>query len=260
MTSRKDRTAGSRSLLRASGAFETAGVVVFAVLIALGVRTVGYEPFSIPSGSMKPTLLVGDYLFVSKFSYGYSRHSIPFSPNLFSGRILFTAPERGDVAVFKFPVPGPSYGQNYIKRLVGLPGDTIQVVRGILRINGVPVERERIGDYDLFEEVVQSRSVPLYIETLPNGRRHQLIEAEGDISGADNTGQFVVPAGHYFAMGDNRDNSLDSRFGSRGRRGWFVPADHLVGRAEFLFFSKRNDDWIWKFWKWRPDRIFNTIE
>ena len=235
-----------------SGLRETVTTVVYAVLIALVVRTAAYEPFNIPSGSMIPTLLVGDYLFVSKFSYGYSRYSLPFSLPLIPGRIFFSEVERGDVAVFKLPTDNKT---DYIKRIVGLPGDRIQVVNGILHINGQAVKRERIDDFIDRDAFGNTRRIPRFIETLPNGRSHAILETNGDHGPSDNTEVRTVPAGHYFAMGDNRDNSLDSRFIG------FVPAENLVGRAEFLFFSVDGD--VWKFWKWarsiRFDRMFEGI-
>ncbi len=237
-----------------SGLRETLTTVVYAVLIAVVVRTAAYEPFNIPSGSMIPTLLVGDYLFVSKFSYGYSRYSLPFSVPLIPGRIFFAEPdlERGDVAVFKLPTDNKT---DYIKRIVGLPGDKIQVVDGILHINGQAVKRERVDDFIVRDVIGNTRRIPRFIETLPNGRSHAILETNGDRGSSDNTDVFTVPKGHYFAMGDNRDNSLDSRFIG------FVPAENLVGRADILFFSV--DGEVWKFWKWarsiRFDRMFEGI-
>jgi signal peptidase I len=232
---------------------ETVSTVIYAILIALAVRTAAYEPFNIPSGSMIPTLLVGDYLFVSKFSYGYSKYSLPLSLPLIPGRIFFTEPKRGDVAVFKLPEDNKT---DYIKRLIGLPGDRIQVVSGILHINGQPVKRERVADYVSRNDSGTVRQVPRYRETLPNGRTHFILE-ETDFGHADNTAVFTVPKGHYFAMGDNRDRSRDSRLGVG-----FVPKQNLVGRAEFLFFSV--EGMAWKIWQWgstvRFDRLFNGIE
>jgi len=238
---------------RHSGMRETISTVIYAVLIALVVRTAAYEPFNIPSGSMIPTLLVGDYLFVSKFSYGYSKYSLPQSLPLIPGRIFFTEPERGDVAVFKLPEDDTV---DYIKRLIGLPGDRIQVVHGILHINGKPVKRERVADYVFRSDSGTIRQVPRFRETLPNGRSHFILE-ETDTGPADNTPVFTVPAGHYFAMGDNRDRSRDSRLGVG-----FIPKKNLVGRAEFLFFSIEGA--AWKIWQWgstvRFGRLFSGIE
>lgn len=240
---------------KSSWSRETLTTVLYAILIALAFKTFAYEPFNIPSGSMIPTLLVGDYLFVSKFSYGYSRYSPPFfSLPLLRGRIFFSEPdvERGDVAVFKLPRDNKT---DYIKRIVGLPGDRIQVVNGILHINGQAVKREQIDDFIVRDHFGNTLRIPRFIETLPNGRSHPILEEKGDNGSSDNTRVFTVPAGHYFAMGDNRDNSQDSRFIG------FVPAENLVGRAEILFFSVDGD--VWKFWKWarslRFDRMFEGI-
>lgn len=238
------------------GIRETAKTVVYAILFAVVVRTFLFEPFNIPSGSMIPTLLVGDYLFVSKYSYGYSKHSLPFSPPLFKGRILGSEPERGDVAVFKLPLDNKT---DYIKRIIGLPGDRIQVIAGVLHVNGDPVKRRRIGDFS--GDGPGSRAAVQYLETLPGGRVHKIIETQSDFGQLDNTPIYTVPKGHYFAMGDNRDSSLDSRVQDRVG---FVPAENLVGRAEFLFFSTNGAARIWEVWKWpisiRYGRLFNGIE
>lgn len=232
---------------------ETFRTLVYAILIAVVVRTAAYEPFNIPSGSMVPTLLIGDYLFVSKFSYGYSRYSLPLQLPLFKGRVLSKAPERGDVAVFRQPVNDDTF----IKRIVGLPGDEIQVIGGVLNINGVAVKRERIDDFLYESGRGAPRFVPRYLETLPNGAVHPIIEVDGDTGFADNTQIFKVPAGRYFAMGDNRDNSADSR------TGWTVPLDNFVGPAKFLFFSTDGSAGLLEFWRWpsatRFSRLFDGI-
>lgn len=254
------RTQGQTTPRKSSGGvIEFVKTIVWAVLIAIGIRTVAFEPFNIPSGSMIPSLLVGDYLFVSKFSYGYSRFSLPSWLtwiDVFGGRILGRSPERGDVAVFKLPRDNQT---DYIKRLVGLPGDRLQVKGGILHINGQPVKRERIEDWIDHEGMTVTRVVQ-YVETLPNGKRHRIIERDGDRGAADDTEVYVVPANHYFAMGDNRDNSQDSRYAIVG----FIPAENLVGRAEFLFFSTDGSARLYEIWKWptaiRYGRIFNGIE
>ncbi|MHA1113437.1 MAG: signal peptidase I [Alphaproteobacteria bacterium] len=242
---------------KSSGGWETLKTVIYAVLIALVVRTFAYEPFNIPSGSMIPTLLVGDYLFVSKFSYGYSRYSLPLAPPVIGDRIFFTEPERGDVAVFKLPSDNST---DYIKRIIGLPGDRIQMRAGILYINGAPAKRERIADYVYRDESGREVRAAQFIETLPNGRTHPIIEMT-DNGMLDNTPVYRVPEGHYFAMGDNRDNSLDSRV-TRGVG--FVPARNLVGRAEFLFFSGNGSARLWEFWKWpgaiRFGRLLDAVE
>ncbi len=241
----------------AGGILDTIKTIVYAVLIALVVRTVAYEPFNIPSGSMVPTLLVGDYLFVSKFSYGYSRYSLPFGLPLFSGRIFFHSPERGDVVVFKLPTDNST---DYIKRVIGLPGDHIQMKNGILFINGQPIPRRRTEDY-LYQEG-NGAVIPLaqYIETLPNGVQHRIIEMS-DNGPLDNTQEYVVPPGDYFMMGDNRDNSQDSRVLSAVG---YVPAENLIGKAQFIFFSTNGTARLWEIWKWpfaiRYGRLFHGVQ
>jgi signal peptidase I len=206
---------------------------------------------------MVPTLLVGDYLFVSKFSYGYSRYSLPFGLPLFSGRIFFYSPERGDVVVFKLPTDNST---DYIKRVIGLPGDRIQMKNGILNLNGQPVPRRRIEDY-LYQEG-NGVVIPLaqYIETLPNGVQHRIIEM-GDNGPLDNTQEYVVPPGDYFMMGDNRDNSQDSRVLSAVG---YVPAENLIGKAQFIFFSTNGSARLWEIWNWpfaiRYGRLFHGVQ
>ncbi len=237
---------------------DMAKTVIYAVLIAMVIRTGAFEPFNIPSGSMKPTLLVGDYLFVSKYSYGYSRYSIPYGLPLFSGRILFTPPERGDVAVFRKP---RDTKVDYIKRVIGLPGDRIQMRDGVLYLNDEPVVRKRIEDYIDKDWYGRTLRVAQYLETLPNGVSYRVLD-RGPNGEFDNTGVYTVPEGHYFAMGDNRDNSLDSRVRVPTGVG-FVPADHFVGRAEILFFSTDGSARFWEVWKWvgaaRFERFFDRI-
>ncbi len=234
---------------------ETVRTIIYALLIAGVVRTFAYQPFNIPSGSMIPTLLIGDYLFVSKFSYGYSRYSFPLGIGFFNGRILGSAPERGDVAVFRHP---PTNREDFIKRVVGMPGDRIQMISGRLHINGEAVARRRIEDHLSRDALGQVRRVPQYEETLPNGRTYVIREGFGDRGPADNTREFVVPSGNYFAMGDNRDDSNDSR-------GWgFVPADNLIGRAEILFYSTDGTAGWLQPWRWiqatRFNRIFDSVD
>ena len=228
---------------RHDGWRETVKTVVYAVLIALVIRTVAYEPFNIPSGSMLPTLLIGDYVFVSKFPYGYSRHSIPLSPPLFSGRINESPVVRGDIAVFKLPTDNST---DYIKRIIGLPGDQIQVLDGILHINGKAVKRERVEDFVQSHRKAPYGSVRQYRETLPNGRSYLTLDLQPR-GVADNTRIYVVPAAHYFAMGDNRDDSADSRFLDHVG---FIPAENLVGRADMIFFSVNDSARLWEIWKW----------
>lgn len=248
------RESVARPERKTGGIRETVKTLVYAVAIALVVRTFAFEPFNIPSGSMKPTLLVGDYLFVSKFAYGYSRYSLPLGLNLFSGRIFENLPERGDVVVFKLPSDNRT---DYIKRVVGLPGDRVQVTDGVLRINGEPVQLERVGE---FAEEVDGRTVPvpLYRETLPGGSSHLILDLTPTGS-LDNTGVFHVPPDHVFAMGDNRDNSLDSRADHVG----FVPVENLIGRAEVIFFSVNGHSSFWQPWTWpwgiRYGRLFTLI-
>ena len=237
-----------------SGTREAVKTALYAAAIAILVRTFAYEPFNIPSGSMKPTLLVGDYLFVSKFSFGYSRHSLPFSLPLISGRIFYTPPQRGDVAVFKLPSDNKT---DYIKRIIGLPRDKIQLRDGILHVNGVAVQRRRVEDFMAVNSPGSAHRIPRFVETLPGGREHDILEVS-DRGPNDKTPVYTVPDGHFFAMGDNRDNSRDSRFPNVG----FVPKENLVGRAEFLFFSI--DGPVWKMWNWfnsiRFVRLFTGIE
>ncbi|MEQ1648276.1 MAG: signal peptidase I [Hyphomicrobiaceae bacterium] len=214
---------------------ETAKIIIHALLIAFVVRVFFYQPFNIPSGSMKDTLLVGDYLFVSKLSYGYSRYSFPLGLPAFTGRIFGSEPKRGDVAVFKLPRDNST---DYIKRVIGLPGDEIQMRNGVLHINGQAVPKTRVADFTAQDEDGVARSTPRYQETLPNGVKYYVLDAEPN-GAFDNTGVYKVPARHYFMMGDNRDNSTDSRVTmSVGP----VPYDNFVGRADVMFFSVAIDE------------------
>lgn len=239
---------------KTGGLGETVNVIIQALLLALVIRTLLFQPFSIPSGSMRPTLLEGDYLFVTKWSYGFSRYSLPFGPDLFSGRIWASEPKRGDVVVFKFP-PDPSI--DYIKRVVGLPGDKIQVKNGQLFINDVGVPRVKTGQIDNPDITEENQPIDVYRETLPNGVSYDTLDLNPNSIG-DNTREWNVPAGHYFMMGDNRDNSSDSRF-TVG----YVPAENLVGRANLVFFSIAGKASPLEIWKWpsliRASRLFHFV-
>ncbi len=252
------------------GVLELVKTVVYALLLAGLIRTLFFQPFWIPSGSMKPTLLIGDFLFVNKMAYGYSRYSCPFGLCPIEGRILARDPVRGDVVVFKHP----TNGTDYIKRLIGLPGDTIQMRNGVLYINGAEVPQVPDGTFSEVNEpqgpmanmprcenrpvapggdclAAQSR------ETLPNGVEHAVLNIEDGFG--DNTPVFTVPADEFFFMGDNRDNSMDSRFPRAAGGVGFVPFANLVGRADRVIFSSGGPSML-AFWTWRPDRFFKAIE
>ncbi len=240
---------------KSSGLVENVKTIVYAVLIAVVIRTFLYEPFNIPSGSMIPTLLVGDYLFVAKYAYGYSRYSFPFSPPLFSGRIFGSLPQHGDVMVFKLP---RDTSIDYIKRIVGLPGDTVQMQDGQLYVDGTEIPRQPAGTYVATGDG-PSMQLKRYLETFPDGNKHHILKAS-DNGPLDNTQVYHVPPGYVFAMGDNRDNSLDSRvLNAVG----FIPVENLVGKAEFIFFSIDSQDPWWEFWEWpfeiRWGRLFTGI-
>jgi signal peptidase I len=253
------------------GFMETVKTVVYAVAIAVVFRTLFFQPFWIPSGSMKDTLLIGDFLFVNKFAYGYSRHSCPFSACPISGRLFGSEPERGDVVVFRHPVNG----SDFIKRLIGLPGDTVQMRGGVLWLNGQEVPQTPDG---VFSEVFERQgpmgheprceNAPVgqgglctksrFIETLPGGRQHAVLNIDNGGFG-DETPVFTVPAGHYFFIGDNRDNSQDSRYGRAVGGVGFVPAENLIGRADRIMFSSAGSS-LFFFWTWRADRFFKAVE
>jgi len=245
------------------GLWETIKVIVQALIIALVIRTVLFQPFNIPSGSLIPTLLVGDYLFVSKYSYGYSHFSLPGFLDFFSnehGRILASQPKRGDVIVFKLPRDGET---DYIKRLIGLPGDKIQMIHGRLYINGQVVDREPLPNYVTTGHFGRPMDAPHYLETLPGGVKHEIIEMDGDDGYYDNTGVYEVPPGDYFMMGDNRDNSTDSRVPPDQGGVGYVPFENLIGRAEVIFFSVDEGAPAWEFWRWpwtvRWSRLFQPV-
>ena len=235
---------------------DTVRVIIHALILALIVRVFLFQPFNIPSGSMIPTLLIGDYLFVSKYSYGYSRYSFPFGLNLFSGRVWATDPERGDVVVFKLPRDNET---DYIKRVIGLPGDEIQMINGVLHINGQAVPKETIDDYVVKEPSGRERHMARFRETLPNGVSYPVLDLVQSSFG-DNTEVYRVPEEHFFMMGDNRDNSTDSRFLSEVG---FVPFENLGGKAQVIFFSIDERSSFWEFWKWptsvRWSRMFDVV-
>lgn len=266
-----------------NGIVETIKTIVYALLIAGVFRTLFFQPFWIPSGSMKETLLIGDFLFVNKMAYGYSYASCPSIPfigldakklcGFIDGdntRIFAGDPERGDVVVFRHPVSG----SDYIKRLVGLPGDTVQVKEGILILNGTPVPQVPDGQFvETFERQGPQGLLPRcetgsvgvgaectksrFIETFPNGREHVILEIGNQAS--DNTPVFRVPDGHFFFMGDNRDNSSDSRIAQVAGGVGYVPFENLIGRADRIMFSSAGRSMLF-FWTWRSDRFFKGIE
>jgi signal peptidase I len=239
---------------------ETIKIIAQALILAMIIRIFSYQPFNIPSGSMKSTLLVGDYLFVSKFSYGYSRYSFPWGMAPFNGRIFAGTPKRGDVVVFKLPRDNST---DFIKRVIGLPGDHIEVRDAIVYINGQPASQTPAGTYVGPEE---HGPKPRYEETLPNGVKHYVLhwQRRADL---DDAGPFDVPQGSYFMMGDNRDDSIDSRVPPLIRGVGYVPAQNLVGRAEIIFFSAAVDNpnafrlarpWTWPF-DIRWQRFFRIV-
>lgn len=250
--------------------WETIRTIIYAVVIALLFRSFIVEPFTIPSGSMLPTLKIGDYIIVSKYSYGYSRFSLPLSLPLFPGRILYSEPERGDVVVFRNP---HNESEDWVKRLVGLPGDKVETRNGRLYINDKQVPRQNIGQIGVEKrdnqehewEVDPSTGEYLvydtthYREVLPGGKQHSILEVGGDDTGADNKAPQIVPPDHFFFMGDNRDQSSDSRFDLGS-----VHKNQLIGRAEFVIFSTNGKAAFWEFWKWpeniRWSRIFMEVE
>lgn len=237
--------------------FEIIKTVFFALLIAFVLRVLLFQPFTIPSASMEPNLYEGDYIVVSKWSYGYSKHAIPFSPPVFEGRVFAREPERGDIVVFKLPRDNQT---DYIKRLIGLPGDRVQMINNVLHINGEPVRDVVISGDDASNmfgmPVIKAR------ETLPGGKTFT-IQDFGPGNVADDTDVFEVPEGHYFMMGDNRDNSVDSRFDQNANGVGLVPAENLIGKAEIILFSWSPGASLWNpvswFSKVRPSRFFTVL-
>ena len=230
--------------------------IFYALIIAILIRSIIIQPFYIPSSSMEPNLLVGDRLFVSKYSFGYSKHSFPFSPPIFKGRILSKQPKRGDVVVFKTPVDNRT---DYIKRLIGLPGDKVQFIDGSLYLNNNEILKTRISSTDIV--YCGNDTIPIYTfeEKLPNGIKYNAVYRKN--YSFQNSNEFIIPSKHYFFLGDNRDCSKDSRFLSSVG---YVHENNLVGKAQFIFFSS---DYrigsIFKFWKWdellRINRFFKKI-
>ena len=235
---------------------ENIKTLFYALIIALIIRSLFLQPFYIPSSSMEPNLLVGDRLFVTKYSYGYSKHSFPFSPAIFNGRLFFDAPERGDVVVFKTPADNRT---DYIKRLIGLPGDRIQFIDHNLYINNTEILKSK----KLFNSKIycgqRNININFFEEILPNGKKHNTVYLKN--SSYKDSDEFIVPENHYFFLGDNRDCSKDSRFLSSVG---YVHKDNLVGKAQFIFFSSdRSIGSFFYFWKWnksiRFERFFKKI-
>ena len=228
--------------------------IIIAVFIALLIRSFIAEPFNIPSGSMKPNLLVGDFIFVSKWSYGYSKHSLPFSIPLIPNKIFSKLPNRGDIVVFKTPEDNRT---DYIKRVIGLPGDKIKIINGNINLNGKNIARKKMKDFFDNDKNTSLKRIRKYKE-FHDSISFDIIDIM-DNGIADNTQLFEVPDGYFFVMGDNRDNSQDSRFKTVG----FIPFDNLVGKARFIFFSLENSRFL-EFWKWpkaiRGSRIFKKIK
>ena len=248
---------GAGSPAKKNETWETIKSIALFVGIFLAFRILLFQPFTIPSASMEPQLLVGDYVVVSKYSYGWSHHSIPFSPPLFEGRVFARQPKRGDVIVFKLPRDGT----DFVKRLIGLPGDRIQVRAGVLYVNGKATPRVKLSP-QLVQTEWGTMEFDRYRETLDSGKSYITYDRPDRDPEVNNTGVYVVPEGHYFFMGDNREDSRDSRM-SRAEGVGMVPAENLVGRAELVLLSWNEEASIWKPWTWfldfRPDRSFRWL-
>ena len=231
---------------------ENIKTLFYALVIALIIRSLFFQPFYIPSSSMEPNLLIGDRLFVSKYTYGYSRHSLPFSPKIYSKRIFEKTPERGDVIVFKTPADNRT---DYIKRLIGLPGDIVQIIDQELYLNNIKIHRTKIENLSEINCGNQILDVSFFEEMLPNGKKH-VIAYRNDGS-MKNTDKFIVPKNHYFFMGDNRDCSRDSRFLSSVG---YVDFNNLVGKARIIFFSNDSKKYsFFKFWRWNKSLRMNRF-
>jgi len=239
-------------MISKSSIIDNLKTLFYALIIAIIIRSLLLQPFYIPSSSMEPNLLVGDRLFVTKYSYGYSKHSFPFSPNIINGRILSTEPKRGDVVVFKTPADNRT---DYIKRLIGLPGDEIQFIDGNIYINSSQILKTLVKSADNVYCGNDKIKVNFFDEKLPNGKTYT--SAYRSDQSFQNSDKFIVPENHYFFLGDNRDCSKDSRFLSAVG---YVHQDNLVGKAQFLFFSSdRRIGSILKFWEWRDIIRFNRF-
>lgn len=238
---------------------EIVKTIVYALLIALFLRVLLFQPFTIPSASMEPNLYEGDYIIVSKWSYGYSKHSIPFSPPLFEGRIFGKQPQRGDIAVFKLPSDGHT---DYVKRIIGLPGDRVQMKDGLLYVNDELVRRDALSPVQT-DTGFGLAEVARFRETLKTGKTY-VTQDFSTQEAYDNTEVHVVPEGFYFAMGDNRDNSMDSRVPPAENGVGYVPAANLVGKAQIILLSWKAEASIFKPWTWildaRPSRFFKLLK
>ena len=237
--------------------FENIKTLFYALIIAVIIRSIFFQPFYIPSSSMEPTLLIGDRIFVKKYSYGYSKHSFPFSPPFFSNRLFNVEPNYGDLVVFKTPADNRT---DYIKRLIGLPGDIIQFKNGKLFLNNAPVPRIKVNNKYEIRCGTKSPETNAFKETLPNGKAY--VAVYNKIGTMQNTDEYKVPAGHFFFLGDNRDCSKDSRFLSSVG---YVISENLVGKASIIFFSNDTvSGSIFKFWNWdqslRIKRFFNLLK